>query len=203
MEWSATSLDSITGADGPNAVAIRGCKMESPAKNQTVLDRIDNIQNLLFAIDAVDRERITPLYGATYSVIPALLVPRILWPDKPRTHEGQVLLNVHFGRQDLNSTFTTYVAWGLLPEALRQFWADLGLRDPRIGPGLAFRMDRKPHRAQGRHFPGGVPRLRSSAQSGELIRNGRQRPGDRHVPVDGADHRRLLAVRGPPEGGAA
>ena len=46
-----------------------------------------------------------------------LLVPRILWPDKPRSHEGQILLNVHFGRQDLVSTFTTYIAWGLLPEA--------------------------------------------------------------------------------------
>jgi len=36
----------------------------------------------------------------------------VLWPDKPRSHEGQILLNVHFGRQDLNSTFTTYIAWG-------------------------------------------------------------------------------------------
>jgi hypothetical protein len=44
-----------------------------------------------------------------------------LWPDKPRAHEGQVQLNVHFGRQDLKSTFTTYVAWGLLPEAYGNF----------------------------------------------------------------------------------
>ena len=45
----------------------------------------------------------------------------ILWPDKPRSHEGQVLLNVHFGRQDLSSTFETYIAWGLLPEAFGNF----------------------------------------------------------------------------------
>jgi hypothetical protein len=50
-----------------------------------------------------------------------LLVPRVLWPDKPRGHEGQVLLNVHFGRQDEDSTLTTYIAWGLLPEAYGNF----------------------------------------------------------------------------------
>lgn len=31
------------------------------------------------------------------------------------------MLNVHFGRQDFNSTLTTYVAWGLLPEAYGNF----------------------------------------------------------------------------------
>jgi hypothetical protein len=61
------------------------------------------------------------LHGATYELIPPLLVPRILNPDKPRSHQGQVLLNVHFGRQDLNSTFDTYIAWGLLPEAYGNF----------------------------------------------------------------------------------
>ena len=72
-------------------------------------------------INAVKAENIPILKGATYTVIPALFIPRILWPDKPRTHEGQVLLNVHFGRQDLISTYSTYVAWGLLPEAYGNF----------------------------------------------------------------------------------
>jgi hypothetical protein len=91
------------------------------AKNQTLLDRIDNLQNLLFVVDAIDEGHIKPLHGKTYSLIPPLLVPRIFWPNKPRSHEGQVLLNVHFGRQDLDSTFTTYIAWGLLPEAYGNF----------------------------------------------------------------------------------
>ena len=55
-----------------------------------------------------------------------MLIPRIFWPEKPRTHEGQILLNVHFGRQELDSTFQTYIAWGLLAEAYGNFGAILG-----------------------------------------------------------------------------
>ncbi len=92
----------------------------APSK-QSLLERINNLQNLLFAIDAVETHHIEPLGGKTYAIIPALLIPRFLWPDKPGTHEGQAILNVHFGRQDLLSTTTTYIAWGLLPEAYGNF----------------------------------------------------------------------------------
>ena len=113
--------------------------LEVPAnKNQTLVDRIDNLQNLLFVIDAIDTDHIKPLDGKTYSLIPPLLVPRVLWPDKPRTHEGQILLNVHFGRQDLESTLTTYIAWGLLPEAYGNFGAVLGSLGLGVFLGLLF-----------------------------------------------------------------
>lgn len=107
-------------------------------KNQTLLDRIDNLQNLLFVIDAIDTDHIKPLDGKTYALIPPLLVPRVLWPDKPRSHEGQILLNVHFGRQDLESTLTTYIAWGLLPEAYGNFGAVTGSLGLGIFLGLLF-----------------------------------------------------------------
>jgi hypothetical protein len=119
-EWVEVSYRSIlengTPQDGSSSLAE-----PSANKNQTLLDRIDNLQNLLFVIDAIRTDHIKPLDGRTYALIPPLLMPRILWPDKPRTHEGQILLNVHFGRQDLESTLTTYIAWGLLPEAYGNF----------------------------------------------------------------------------------
>lgn len=122
-EWAQVSFDAVVENDAQITPAENiGSTVKSPNnKNQTLLDRIDNLQNLLFVIDAEKTERIPPLYGRTYSLIPPLLIPRFLWPDKPRSHEGQVLLNVHFGRQDLESTFTTYIAWGLLPEAYGNF----------------------------------------------------------------------------------
>ena len=81
--------------------------------------------------------------------MPKLLIPRILWPQKPRSHEGQVLLNVHFGRQRLQDTFTTYIAWGLLAEAYANFGAVWGaLICGAVLGGVAGRIE-----GWVRHFP--------------------------------------------------
>jgi hypothetical protein len=119
-EWIQASYNAVL-ENRTSPGASDGANKSQANKNQTLLDRIDNLQNLLFVIDAVDTMHVSLLHGATYELIPPLLVPRILNPDKPRSHQGQVLLNVHFGRQDLNSTFDTYIAWGLLPEAYGNF----------------------------------------------------------------------------------
>ena len=124
-EWIRVSYDAILANQA--RADLRQPNGEAQAKeNLTLLDRIDNLQNLLFVIDAVEAGHIPVLHGATYTLIPPLLVPRILAPNKPRSHEGQILLNVHFGRQDLGSTFSTYIAWGLLPEAYGNFGAVAG-----------------------------------------------------------------------------
>jgi hypothetical protein len=120
FEWVQVSFDAIVNKAPSLTVGLRN-KIVIGEKNQTLLDRINNLQNLLFVIDAVETDHVSLLHGATYAVIPPLLVPRVFWPDKPRSHEGQIILNVHFGRQDLNSTYETYIAWGLLPEAYGNF----------------------------------------------------------------------------------
>lgn len=122
LEWADASIAMLGADERPDAFGRPGL----PTGRQTLLERINNLQNLLFVMRATDADHIPTLDGATYTLIPALLVPRIIWPEKPRTHEGQVTLNVHFGRQDLSSTFTTYVAWGLLAEAYGNFGAITG-----------------------------------------------------------------------------
>ncbi len=117
-EWIQASYDSIAPESPRGALPDSDGK---PVKGQSLLERVNNLQNLLFVIDAMDAGHIPPLHGQTYELIPPLLMPRIFWPNKPRTHEGQILLNVHFGRQDLDATFQTYIAWGLLPEAYGNF----------------------------------------------------------------------------------
>jgi hypothetical protein len=124
-EWSQASYDAILENNAEPVKGLAG-NSDQTVKNQTLLDRIDNLQNLLFVIDAIDTEHVKPLHGATYALIPPLLVPRVFWPDKPRSHEGQILLNVHFGRQDYDSTLVTYIAWGLLPEAYGNFGPIMG-----------------------------------------------------------------------------
>ncbi|MEO6876121.1 MAG: hypothetical protein ABI222_14985 [Opitutaceae bacterium] len=122
-EWAEASYAALLPADQESLSS----RFRDPApKGQSLLERVNNLQNLLFVIDAVEVGHIAPLHGATYSLIPPLFVPRIFWPDKPRTHEGQILLNVHFGRQEMDATAQTYIAWGLLPEAYGNFGAMYG-----------------------------------------------------------------------------
>lgn len=136
LEWTEASLAAIAGSDqGEHGNSAKGAGSEN---RQTLVNRINNLQNLLYVIDAIEAQHMQPLGGATYTLIPPLLIPRIMWPDKPRSHEGQVLLNVHFGRQDLNSTFKTYVAWGLLPEAYGNFGAFSGSLFLGLFMGLIF-----------------------------------------------------------------
>lgn len=135
-EWTVASLESLTNEDP----AITRQTVNDPAKKkgQTLAERINNLQNLLYVMEVMDRDHLEPLSGATYWLIPPLLVPRIMWPDKPRSHDGQVLLNVHFGRQDMHSTLKTYIAWGLLPEAYGNFGSIAGAIFIGACLGLAF-----------------------------------------------------------------
>jgi len=118
-EWTEASLSSFQNDLSDNrAEAAQG----SADGNPTIITRLDNFQNLTFIVDTLERGTGQLLYGKTYSVIPPLLIPRFLWPDKPRTQEGQIMLNLNFGRQRTEEeTFTTYIAWGLLPEAVGNF----------------------------------------------------------------------------------
>ncbi len=122
--WTIMTATEETANDLWESNYIRKDAEESPG--QSLLMRVNNLQNILYVIDRMDSNLVEPLRGKTYTLIPALLVPRILWPSKPRSHEGQVLLNVHFGRQSLDSTFVTYIAWGLLAEAYGNFGPFVG-----------------------------------------------------------------------------
>jgi hypothetical protein len=138
-EWIQSSTDAITGGGKIAKQWEAEIGQAAAAKeNQTLLARVNNLQNLLYVIDAETVQHIVPLQGGTYSIIPLLLVPRILLNDKPRSHEGQVMLNVHFQRQDLNSTFETYIAWGLVPEAYGNFGPFTGSIILGVAMGLLF-----------------------------------------------------------------
>jgi hypothetical protein len=67
------------------------------------------------------------LDGATYSLIPGLLVPRVFSPEKSASHEGTYLMNIHYGFQTRESAERTTIGFGLLNES----YANFGL------PGMA------------------------------------------------------------------
>lgn len=90
------------------------------------LTRLDTLQNINFVVNAIRNGRGT-LAGASYAMVPQLLVPRFIWTEKPRTHETQARFNLHFGRQqDESETFDTYIAVGPLAEAIGNFGVFFG-----------------------------------------------------------------------------
>lgn len=95
---------------------------------QSFAQRAGLINLLLTAQDATSKD-VPFLNGATYTIIPKLLIPRFLDPDKPASHEGTYLLNIHFGKQTREDTRTTTIGWGLLNEAYANFgiWGVGGL----------------------------------------------------------------------------
>jgi hypothetical protein len=138
-EWTQAGFKSLTGGGDDEDPATLAARQGRGAKGeQSLFDRLNNLQNLLFVIDATEVGKVPPIDGKTYAIIPPLLVPRILWPSKPRTHEGQIQLNVHFGRQDLQSTITTYIAWGMLAEAYGNFGAIKGALLVGLAMGIFF-----------------------------------------------------------------
>jgi O-antigen polysaccharide polymerase Wzy len=113
-DWFAEWLgDSMENMSKENEELPEG----SPA---SFYDRVSLIHLLLLAQENTSAD--TPyLYGATYAVIPKLLVPRVLAPDKLSSQEGTNLINIHFGLQEREDTERTTIGWGLLNEAYVNF----------------------------------------------------------------------------------
>ena len=117
-EWSAASMVALQGKEDQATLTAREVK---ESNSGSFGQRINNFENMAFVVRALETGHLTPLYGATYAVIPPLFMPRILWPSKPRAHAGQDLLNIHFERQREVDVERTFIAWGLLSEAVGNF----------------------------------------------------------------------------------
>jgi hypothetical protein len=76
---------------------------------------------LLLKVQAETPDRYPFMNGATYEVIPQLLVPRILNPEKLTAHEGSHRLSIYYGLQTREGTETSTIAWGPLIEAYANF----------------------------------------------------------------------------------
>lgn len=112
-EWATLSWESLTIEDTRDPDTRR--------ETQQLSKRVNNLSNLLDARLAMAEDGIKPYGGGSYTIIPLLFIPRLFWEDKPRTHEGMVQLNIHFGRQTREESLTTYISWGLLPEGYANF----------------------------------------------------------------------------------
>ncbi len=89
-------------------------------RQQTLAERVDLIYLLLMVQKKTPTE-VPYLDGATYAIIPQLLVPRVFNKSKLSTFEGIYLLNIHYGLQTRAETAKTTIGWGLINEAYANF----------------------------------------------------------------------------------
>ncbi|MEI6415874.1 MAG: O-antigen polysaccharide polymerase Wzy, partial [Pseudomonadota bacterium] len=61
------------------------------------------------------------LYGKSYTHVLPQLIPRLFWPEKPRSHIATYELGIYYGLQDEDATITTTIAFGLVAEAYANF----------------------------------------------------------------------------------
>lgn len=113
QQWTAVSLSNLTSNNDEES-------------GNLFTARFNNLQNLLYVQQEL-ASGTPPLGGDSLSVIPQILVPRILNTQRLRSHEGQVRLNLHFGRQrNIEDTERAYIAWGFLAEGVGNFGAVVG-----------------------------------------------------------------------------
>ena len=92
----------------------------SDEEPQSLLERA-SLLPLFLMIQRETPEKVPYLNGATYQIIPGLLVPRIFNEGKERSHFGTYLLSIHYGLQRPEDTSMTTIGFGLINEAFANF----------------------------------------------------------------------------------
>jgi hypothetical protein len=111
-EWAGYSMDYLTGKTVSSIVEYK--------KKESLFERSSVIHIFLLA-QTKSPQTVPYLNGATYAIIPQLLIPRIFDSNKIASHEGTYLLNIHYGLQSRKDTYRTTVGWGLLAESYANF----------------------------------------------------------------------------------
>jgi hypothetical protein len=93
---------------------------EERASQSTLVERT-SLMHLLLYMQDLNQKGLNHLEGSTYTIIPSLLTPRVINPDKPWSHEGTYRLNIHYGIQTREETTTTTIGFGLLNEGYGNF----------------------------------------------------------------------------------
>jgi hypothetical protein len=101
-------------------VAMGISALENGGQESTVLERTSLLHMLLFV------QRTTPGYipyldGQTYAMLPSMLVPRFVDPDKPESQSVLNLLSMRYGLQYAGSAASTTIGWGVVAEAYANY----------------------------------------------------------------------------------
>ena len=88
--------------------------------NNSLLERT-SLLHMVLAVQEATPSIIPYLEGGTYALLPSMLVPRFLEPDKTESQAGLNLLSVRYGRQRAEDTYKTTLGWGMVAEAYANY----------------------------------------------------------------------------------
>lgn len=80
-----------------------------------------SLMHILALVVHYTPERQPYLNGETYTYVLPQLIPRLFWPNKPRSHIATYRLSVYYGLQDEESTYKTTIAFGMPAEAYANY----------------------------------------------------------------------------------
>lgn len=89
-------------------------------ENNSLLERT-SLLHMVLAVQEATPSVIPYLEGGTYALLPSMLVPRFLEPDKTESQAGLNLLSVRYGRQRAEDTYKTTLGWGIVAEAYANY----------------------------------------------------------------------------------
>jgi len=90
------------------------------ARNPSLLERT-SLLHMVLAVQEATPKIIPYLEGETYEMLPQMLVPRFLEPDKIESQAVLNLLSVRYGRESAEDTAKTTIGWGMVSEAYANF----------------------------------------------------------------------------------
>ena len=117
QDWINNSLEEIRQ---PNENILEEDIVIEENQHGSLVNRSSVVQMLLKVQTETGTER-PYLWGKTYFIIPQLLIPRFLNPNKIRGGEANHMLSVYYGLQSYRQTIKTSIGWGLLQEAYANF----------------------------------------------------------------------------------
>jgi hypothetical protein len=106
VDWFAA------GIGGTVSQALGSRRPES----SSLLERT-SLLHMVLAVQEATPGIIPYLEGGTYALLPSMLMPRFLQPDKTESQAGLNLLSVRYGRQRAEDTYKTTLGWGMVAEA--------------------------------------------------------------------------------------